>query len=82
MAGKKSGVVKRKIVSSRHLANSEGWQLSEFEFGMIIAFHGFGRWMNKCMAAAGNSELSSLEILILNCPQSLMPQIYLEVKLL
>jgi predicted MarR family transcription regulator len=66
MAGKKSGFVKRKIVSSRHLANSEGWQLSEFEFGMIIAFHGFGRWMNKCMAAAGNSELSSLEILILH----------------
>jgi len=66
MAGKKSNTVKRKIVSSRHLANSEGWQLSEFEFGLIIAFHGFGRWMNKCMAAAGNSELSSLEILILH----------------
>ena len=66
MPSKKSGIVKRKIVSSRHLANSEGWQLSEFEFGMIIAFHGFGRWMSKCMMAAGNSELSSLEILILH----------------
>jgi len=65
MAGKKS-VSKRKIVSSRHLANSEGWQLSEFEFGLIIAFHGFSRWMSKCMAASGNSELSSLEILILH----------------
>ncbi len=57
---------KRKIVSSRHLANSEGWQLSEFEFGLIIAFNGFSRWMNKCMTAAGTSDLNALEILILH----------------
>lgn len=66
MATKKSSASKRKIVSSRHLANSDGWQLSEFEFGLIISFHGFSRWMSKCMAASGNSELSSLEILILH----------------
>lgn len=66
MAKSKTNTSKRKIVSSRHLADTEGWQLSEFEFGLIIAFHGFGRWMNKCMAAAGNSELSSLEILIVH----------------
>ena len=66
MAGKKTEKSKRKIVSSRHLANSEGWQLSEYEFGLIIAFHGFSRWMSKCMAASGNSDLSSLEILILH----------------
>ena len=66
MAGKKVSSSKRKIVSSRHLANSEGWQLSEFEFGLIIAFLGFSRWMSKCMAASGNSELTSLEILILH----------------
>lgn len=57
---------KRKIVSSRHLADSEGWQLSEFEFGLILSFNGFSRWMNKCMAAAGNADLSSLEILVLH----------------
>ncbi len=57
---------KRKIVSSRHLASSEGWQLSEFEYGLIIAFNGFSRWMNKCMAAAGTPDLSSLEILVLH----------------
>ncbi len=57
---------KRKIVSSRHLANSEGWELSEFEFGLIIAFNGFGRWMSKCMSAAGNSDLSAIEILVLH----------------
>jgi len=66
MAEKKSGKAKRKIVSSRHLANSDGWQLSEFEFGLIIAYHGFSRWMSKCMSASGNSDLSSIEILILH----------------
>jgi len=66
MAKEKSEKSKRRIVSSRHLANSEGWQLSEFEFGLIIAYHGFSRWMSKCMAASGNSDLSSLEILILH----------------
>lgn len=66
MSKKSSSRPKRKIVSSRHLANSEGWQLSEYEFGLIIAFHGFSRWMSKCMSASGNSELSSLEILILH----------------
>lgn len=57
---------KRKIVSSRHLAGTEGWQLSEFEYGLIIAYNGFSRWMNKCMAAAGQPDLSSLEILVLH----------------
>ncbi|MEE9321611.1 MAG: winged helix DNA-binding protein [Granulosicoccus sp.] len=57
---------KRKIVSSRHLANSEGWQLSEFEYGLIIAYNGFSRWMSKCMQAAGNLEMSSLDILVLH----------------
>lgn len=57
---------KRKIVSSRHLADSEGWQLSELEYGLIIAFNGFSRWTNKCMSAAGMPNLSSLETLTLH----------------
>lgn len=57
---------KRRIVSSRHLAEGEGWEASEFEFGLIIAFNAFSRWMVKCMAAAGHSEMSSLEILVLH----------------
>ena len=57
---------KRKIVSSRHLATEDGWQLSEFEFGLILAYNGFGRWVNHCMAAAGNPDLSTLEILVLH----------------
>ena len=56
----------RRIVSSRHLATDGGWQLSEYEYGLIIAFHGFSRWMTRCMAAAGNQEMSPLEILVLH----------------
>ncbi|MGR3493581.1 MAG: winged helix DNA-binding protein [Shimia sp.] len=57
---------KRKIVSSRHLADGEGWEASEFEFGLIIAYNAFSRWMVKCMAAAGQTEMSPLEILVLH----------------
>lgn len=56
----------RRIVSSRHLADSDGWEASEVEYGMIIAYNAFNRWMTRCMAAAGNSELTSLEILVLH----------------
>ncbi len=55
-----------KIVSSRHLAEGDGWEASEVEYGMIIAFHAFSRWMVRCMSAAGNSELTPLEILVLH----------------
>lgn len=56
----------RRIVSSRHLAEGEGWESSEFEFGLILAFNAFSRWMVKCMAAAGHSEMNPLEILVLH----------------
>ncbi len=54
------------IVSSDHLATGEGWELSEVEFGLILAYNGFARWVNRCMAAAGKPGLSTLEILILH----------------
>ena len=54
------------IVSSEHLAKGKGWQLSEVEFGLIVAYNGFARWVNRCMAAAGKPDLSTLEILILH----------------
>lgn len=57
---------RRRIVSSRHLATEGGWQLSEYEYGLIVAFNGFSRWMTRCMAAAGNSEATPLEILVLH----------------
>ena len=56
----------RRIVSSRHLAEGEGWEASELEYGMIIAYNAFSRWMTRCMAAAGNADLTALEILVLH----------------
>ncbi|SDY12537.1 winged helix DNA-binding protein [Citreimonas salinaria] len=56
----------RRIVSSRHLAEGDGWETSELEFGMILAFNAFSRWMVKCMAAAGQRDMSALDILVLH----------------
>jgi predicted MarR family transcription regulator len=57
---------KRRIVSSRHLAEGDGWEASEVEYGMIIAYNAFSRWMSSCMSAAGNTDLTPLEILVLH----------------
>jgi len=54
------------IVSSRHLATEEGWPSSEFEYGLILAYNGFARWMGRCTVAAGYSGLTTLEILVLH----------------
>lgn len=54
------------IVSSEHLASSDSWPLSEFEYGMIIAHNGFNRWMIRCMHAAGYADFSSLDVLVLH----------------
>ncbi len=54
------------IVSSRHLATDVGWQASEMEYGLIMAYNGFSRWVGKCMVAAGYTGLSTLEILVLH----------------
>lgn len=56
----------RRIVSSRHLAEGEGWEVSEYEFGLIIAYNAFSRWMTRCMTAAGQPDLNPLDILILH----------------
>ena len=57
---------RRRIVSSRHLAEGAGWETSEFEFGLIVAQNAFSRWTLRCMAAAGAPDLSALEILVLH----------------
>lgn len=59
-------VPKRRIVSSRHLADGANWESSEIEYGMIIAYNAFSRWMTRCMSAAGNTDLTPLEILVLH----------------
>lgn len=60
-----SASIRDAIVSSAHLATSAP-QLSEVEFGLIIASHAFNRWMVRCMACAGLPDLTSLDILVLN----------------
>ncbi len=57
---------KRRIVSSRHLAEGDGWEASEIEYGLIIAYNAFSRWMTRCMSAAGNMDMTPLEILVLH----------------
>jgi predicted MarR family transcription regulator len=53
------------IVTSAHLATSYP-EASEFEFGLIIAYHAFERWMVRCMSAAGAKDMAPLDILILH----------------
>ncbi len=61
--GKSGG---RRIVSSAHLAEGSAAELSEFEYGLIVAGHAFDRWIVRCMAAAGLAELGRLDVLVLH----------------
>lgn len=54
------------VVSSKHLAETEAWQVSEFEYALIMAFNGFSRWTTKCMTAAGYGDMGPLDILVLH----------------
>ena len=54
------------IVSSAHLADSANPALSEFEFGLILAFNAFQRWVVRCMAAAGEAGMTPLEVMVLH----------------
>jgi predicted MarR family transcription regulator len=56
----------QRIVSSEHLVSPRSPELSEFEFGMILAVNSFNRWVVRCMTAAGIKELSTLETLLLH----------------
>lgn len=56
----------RHIVSSDHLATESGWQLSELEYAMTMAYNAFTRWMVHCMTAAGHKDLNPLDILVLH----------------
>lgn len=54
------------IVSSAHLAQGALPSLSELEFGLNMLAHAYGRWMVRCMAAAGVSDLSPLDVQVLH----------------
>lgn len=59
-------VAPRLFVSSAHLVSEKSRELSEFEFGLILAGNAFNRWVVRCMAAAGLQDLSTLEVLLLH----------------
>ncbi len=54
------------IVSSAHLVSAQSAQLSEFEFGLIVAGNAFHRWILHCMSAAGLKDLTPLDVLVLH----------------
>ena len=56
----------RGIVSSSHLVSPRSVELSEFEFGLIVAWNAFSRWAVRCMAAAGCPDLTITDVLVLH----------------
>ncbi len=54
------------IVSSAHLVSPRSAEMSEFEFGLIVAGNAFHRWIAHCMSAAGLKDLTSLDVLVLH----------------
>lgn len=57
---------KRRIVSSAHLVSEKTPELSEFEFGLIIATNAFNRWMVRCMRAAGVKDVTAIDVSVLH----------------
>jgi predicted MarR family transcription regulator len=54
------------IVSSSHLVSAKSVELSEFEFGLIVAWNAFSRWAVRCMAAAGCPDLTITDVLLIH----------------
>ena len=62
---KVSKTTKASIVSSSHLSE-RSTELSEFEYALIMAENTFSRWLVHCMTAAGNEEMSPIDILVIH----------------
>ena len=65
----------KRIVSSSHLVSEKAVELSEVEYGLIVGWNAFGKWMVKAMATAvaeagvaitGGTDLAVLDILCLH----------------
>ncbi|KOF54737.1 MULTISPECIES: winged helix DNA-binding protein [unclassified Achromobacter] len=54
------------IASSAHLAGGSAPDLSEVEFGLMIASHAFNRWTVRCMAAAGLPDLTPTDVMVVH----------------
>jgi len=62
----RSDAGKAPIVSSAHLVSPRSAEMSEFEFGLIVAGNAFHRWIVHCMSAAGLKDLTPLDVLVLH----------------
>ncbi len=65
----------KRIVSSSHLVSEKAAELSEVEYGLIMCWNAFGKWMVKAMTTAlaevgtkdtGGTDLAVLDILCLH----------------
>jgi predicted MarR family transcription regulator len=65
-AQRSGSTTKVPIVSSAHLASGRSAELSEFEFGLIIAGNAFSRWAVRCMSAAGMKDMTITDVLVLH----------------
>lgn len=54
------------FVSSAHLVSAQSAEMSEFEFGLVIAGNAFNRWIVHCMSGAGLRDLTPLDVLVLH----------------
>jgi predicted MarR family transcription regulator len=62
----KDAPAQTRIVSSLHLVSHKSPELSEFEFGLIIANNAFSRWMVRCISAAGVKDMAPVDVLVLH----------------
>ncbi|UPQ81712.1 winged helix DNA-binding protein [Pseudomonas knackmussii] len=53
------------IVASAHLAE-QSQELSELEYGIIVASAALMRWMERCMKASGAVEMNALDVMVLH----------------
>ncbi len=59
-------MTRNRIVASAHLVSEKAAELSEYEYGLMVGWNAFQRWITRCMAAAGYGDLSSLDIMVLH----------------
>jgi predicted MarR family transcription regulator len=63
----RGGTGGRAAVASTGLDDTtRGAELSEFEFGLIIAGNAFNRWAVRCMSAAGMKDMTITDVLVLH----------------
>lgn len=65
-ASSPTALPKLPIVSSAHLASGKSAELSEFEFGMIVAVNAFNRWAVRCISAVGVKDMTITDVLVLH----------------